>query len=147
MNLRIAFTIAFIGVAPRLVAQTVRPAARLTIPTTIDALVTGGHWETANVHGRFRVVIERQGWEEIRRVARLEWIREGDAHTPEIVVQQRNLMELVDAYALSEPVIAARRGEWILSVNAARAPIGPYDQQILFRLGDEPGRVSRLHLR
>lgn len=113
----------------------------IEINSAVETVVSGGRWQTGKVQGHFRVVIVQQGWEEIRRLARLEWIREPTEAGPEIVIKQLDLTARANVYALAEPVIEHRGGQWVVQLKAASAPLAAYDQTVVFRLGP-PGVVG-----
>jgi hypothetical protein len=129
-----------IGVAlarPPAMAQ----APVITVNPAVETIVSGGRRQAGKSQGHFRVVVVQQGWEEIRRFARLEWIREPSEPGPEVVVKQLDLTERANVYALSGPVIEQRGAQWVVQFKAASAPLAAYDQTIVFSLGT-PGMVT-----
>jgi len=113
----------------------------INVNPAIETVVSGGRWQSAKSQGHFRVIVIQQGGEDIRRFARLEWIREPRGPGAEVVVRQLDLTARAGVYALAEPVIEYKGDEWVVRFKAASAPLTAYDQTVAFGLG-APGAVT-----
>ena len=85
-------------------------------------------------------MITQQGWEEIRRVAVLEWIQEPASPGPDSVRNSIDLNARAGVYALARPMIVRRGSRWILRLKSASRPLAPYDHTVELALG-APGSV------
>jgi hypothetical protein len=137
--MRILF-LAMIGIA-LLPAPTMAQTPVINVNPAIETIVSGGRWQAGKSQGHFRVIIVRQGWEEIRRLARVEWIREPSERGPEVVVKQLDLTDRANVYALAEPVIEHKGDEWFVRFKAASAPLAAYDLTVALGLGT-PGMAT-----
>ena len=132
VNMRIRF-LATISIA--LLPASAMAQTTINVNPAVETIVSGGRWQAGKSEGHFRVIIVQQGWEEIRRLARLEWIREPSERGPEVVVKQLDLTDRAGVYALAEPVIEHKGDEWFVRFKAASAPLAAYDQTVAFGLG------------
>jgi hypothetical protein len=106
----------------------------------IEQVVSGGRWQTsATMAGNFRVLVRREGGEDIRRLAVLQWVEDRDNGI--VVGRSTELNALAHVYALSDPTIIRRGANWMLRLRAAVAPLSQYDSVVEFVLGD-PGTVT-----
>lgn len=122
-------------------AQTdsIRPPA---LPPEVSGVVTGGTWEDHGARGIIRVVIVSEGWEEVRQRAFVQWLEEHpDRH--ELTVRATRELNglLVGTWSLSAPTLVSRRHDWVITLQAALAPMAQPSRTVTFRL-DGPGRVT-----
>ncbi|QIF03410.1 hypothetical protein [Roseimicrobium sp. ORNL1] len=90
-----------------LFSQDTDPAADgAKLPTNVETVVTGGHWERGDQDGTYRVIMLLEGWEHLANRVLLQWIRY-DQDKQEMLVEKTVAIEEI-------PVGAAWR---ITSVN------------------------------
>ncbi len=135
--------ILIVAIPPDARAQAADSARGPRVDLSVEQVVSGGYWQVGKAAGAYRVIVVREGWEEIRRRAVVEWIEEGEAHQPDSLRRSVALNERAAVYALSDPVIIRRGAHWIVRVKAASRPLSPYNQIVEFELGT-PGSVTLL---
>ena len=120
----------------------VSPLARAArVDLQVEQIASAGRWESGKATGGYRVLVVREGSEEVRRRAVLQWIQESAARGPDSLRYSLELTEQAGAYALSHPEIIRRGARWILRLKAASQPLASYDRSVEFELGP-PGKVS-----
>lgn len=121
--------------APSSIVVAQAPSTAAAVDPSVEQVVSGGRWQSHGTSGSYRVVVTRLGWEELRRVAVLEWIAEAPLAGSNVRRATIRLNERADSYSLASPVIIRRGTSWILRLSAASRPLAPYDRRVEFLLG------------
>jgi hypothetical protein len=141
---RFVLAAAFVFAANGPISAQVPDSARFPgVDVAIEQIISGGRWQSGKATGEYRIIVVREGWEEIRRRVVLEWLQEGDR---DVGVSRRQAVELndrVNIYGLSDPQIVHRGSRWILLLKAATQPLSPYNRVVAFELG-APGQITRV---
>lgn len=93
------------------------------------------------------MLVVTEGWEEIRRLAIVEWIEERDPRNAgaagDTVRATADLTAVAGIYALDDPRLSLRGGRWCVTACGAERPLGPYVRPVVFELAT-PGRARRI---
>jgi hypothetical protein len=137
--------VASLGAIAHAPAQT--PSAPVQVPVVdaaVETVVSGGTWSAGETHGRYRILVVMEGWEEVRHRAYVQWVQESESpHTAEIVRASLDLTSVAKMFGLAEPTVVARAGRWYVIVRGADRRMAEYSRRLTFELGP-PGRVRRI---
>ena len=126
-------------------AQDAAADRALQLDPSIAEVVTGGAWgDAAGAHGRYRVVVVAEGWEEVRYRVFLQWLElDSDRRDVRVRVSQDLAILAPNWWSLTSPSLSLHDGKWILSLQAAEMPMQAPDTELRFQLGP-PGQVELL---
>ncbi|HYJ80171.1 MAG TPA: hypothetical protein VEW03_11240 [Longimicrobiaceae bacterium] len=62
----------------------------------MSSIVTGGHWESGEEVGSYRIVVRLRGWEHLRGELHVQWLREDHDRWEATVVRSLPVQEVND---------------------------------------------------
>jgi hypothetical protein len=114
-----------------------------SLDTSIETVISGGHWEANGTSGTYRIVVVSEGWEEVRQRVVVQWLVEDQAQRDILIVKSADLASVAESFwSLDEPKLWQRRGAWFLTVRTTAMPMSQPTGTLTVALGG-PGRLSR----
>jgi hypothetical protein len=136
----IAVLIAGLAAAP-ISASATGPAIQApVVPVSVVEMTTGGFWRTSEDRGRYRVIVETQGWEHLGSRVFLQWIAERPNERKLVVVASLLLSELPDNATVAPPRLIGTKSGTMLHVEPGGGPTEK-SRTFVFSLG-EPGKYT-----
>ena len=110
------------------------------VPVTVVEVTTGGFWKTGDDRGRYRVIVEAQGWEHVTSRVFLQWIAERPSEKKLVVVASVPLSELPGNAAVGAPRLVPGKSGTSLRLEATDSLTGKR-RSLVFALA-EPGKYQ-----
>lgn len=109
-----------------LMAFAVSAAAQATapVPADVETVLTGGFWKSANLKGRFRVVIQSGGFEHVVSQLQVDWIAEPEGNDKPARVVASKVAE-TGSWRLAKPRITKGTAGWRVTVEGVEPHMTP----------------------
>ena len=127
--------------APLARAQTTRTDSVWLLDSRVVQVVSGGSWSKGDSSGQYRVIVRAEGVDTVHYAAVVQWmVRRG-------LSQDLQLVHTVNIgavgkhwYSTLDPELRPWRGRWLLTLDAADAPLRAANHRAHFVLGP-PGEI------
>jgi hypothetical protein len=112
------------------------------IDSRIESIITGGYWTARSQDGSLRVVVVREGHEELRYRAFVQWITTTNREVQ--VVATQDLGKLASkCFSLFSPVLSGSGPMNRIALRGLSRPMQSVSESITFDVGT-PGRIKPL---
>ncbi|MFN2567684.1 MAG: hypothetical protein ABR499_22040 [Gemmatimonadaceae bacterium] len=126
------------------------PSAAGFDPAKLDPAVrlalSGGRWQSGVQRGTFRLLLLRDGWDQVRNRLVIQWLEEQPAAKRVVVHSSRDVEAVADgAWAIGVPRLELRSGQWYAVVTGT-TDAGRIRRTWRFDLA-VPGKLREVQLR